>query len=659
MLGTASQAPTRYRNHNGYLLRWDGRSILFDPGEGTQRQLLLAGASSWPIHHICITHFHGDHCLGLPGVLQRMSLDGVPHPIQVLYPASGGDYFHRLRYASVFRDRIDVRPVPVRGNGTVLDDGSLSIVAVRLDHEPETFGWRVEEHAGRRMLPDRLLEAGIRGPAVGHLQRAGSIEVDGRRVALEEVSEHRPGQRMALVMDTGICDAAVELAAGADLVVCEATFSSDDADLARRYRHLTAADAARVARDAGARRLVLTHFSQRYADTRILVDQAAAIFPDVVAAEDLLVVAVPRRHGENAPPVKPVIIDRRRHHLSGGDRADFIRRMPKAELHLHIEGTLEPEMMFDLAARNQVGLPYADVDAVRKAYVFDDLQSFLDIYYAGCAVLMTELDFYELALAYVVRAVAQGVTHAEVFFDPQTHTDRGIPLGTVIGGIARGLEEGSARLGMTWRLIMCFLRHLGADAAMVALDQALPYRQLITAVGLDSSEQGHPPAAFEAVFERAEQHGMVAVAHAGEEGPPDYIWQALDVLHVRRVDHGVRCWEDQLLVDRLHADRVPLTVCPLSNVRLGVFPDLAHHNLAALLRRGLLVTVNSDDPAYFGGYVADNMEAAAEALGLEDAELLQLARNSYTASFLSGSDRDQHLAELDRFASEQGGRPGG
>jgi adenine deaminase len=354
-----------------------------------------------------------------------------------------------------------------------------------------------------------------------------------------------------------------------------------------------------------------------------------------------------------------VTTDRRRQPLSGGDRADVIRRMPKAELHLHIEGTLEPEMMFDLAARNRVVLPYAGVDDVRRAYVFDDLQSFLDIYYAGCAVLVTELDFYELALAYVVRAAAQGVTHAEVFFDPQTHTDRGIPLGTVIGGITRGLEEGWARLGVTWRLIMCFLRHLGADAAMVALDQALPFRQLITAVGLDSSEQGHPPAAFEAVFRRAEQHGMLAVAHAGEEGPPDYIWQALDVLHVQRIDHGIRCWEDQQLVDRLHADRVPLTVCPLSNVRLGVFPDLAHHNLATLLRRGLLVTVNSDDPAYFGGYVADNMEASAEALGLEDAELLQLARNSFIASFLPQPARNQHLAELDRFAIDRGLLPGG
>ena len=295
VLGTASQAPTRHRNHNGYLLRWEGRSILFDPGEGTQRQLLLAGVSAWPIHHICITHFHGDHCLGLPGVLQRMSLDGVPHPVHVLYPASGADYFHRLRHASVFRDRIDVRPVPVTEDGTVWADGSLSITAMRLDHEPETFGWRVEEPAGRRMLPDRLTRAGVQGEAIGRLQRLGEVEANGRRVLLEEVSQHRAGQRMAFVMDTGICDAAVALAAEADLMVCEATFSSAAAELARRFSHLTAADAARVARDAGARLLVLTHFSQRYPDSQVLVDEATAIFPDVIAAVDLLRVPVPSR----------------------------------------------------------------------------------------------------------------------------------------------------------------------------------------------------------------------------------------------------------------------------------------------------------------------------------------------------------------------------
>jgi adenosine deaminase len=311
-------------------------------------------------------------------------------------------------------------------------------------------------------------------------------------------------------------------------------------------------------------------------------------------------------------------------------------------------------MMFTFAARNGIALPYRDARAVQAAYVFHDLQSFLDIYYAGCAVLVTEQDFYELALAYVTRAATQGVTHAEVFFDPQTHTDRGVPLQSVVTGIARGLEEGRLRLGVTWRMILCFLRHLGADAAMATLEDALPYRHLIIGVGLDSSEQGNPPSKFEAVFERAAREGLLAVAHAGEEGPPEYIWQALDLLHARRIDHGVRCSEDQSLMDRLLSDRVPLTVCPLSNVKLGVFADLAHHNLAALLRRGLVVTVNSDDPAYFGGYVADAMEASAEALGLSREEILQLARNSFTASFLSPADTQARLADIDEFASRAG-----
>ncbi len=295
VLGTASQAPTRHRNHNGYLLRWDGRSILFDPGEGTQRQLLFAGMSAWPIEQICITHFHGDHCLGLPGILQRMALDGVDHPVDVLFPASGAEYFHRLRHASVFHDRLEVRPVPVAAGGRSFDDGILSIVAARLDHEPETFGWRVEEPGGRRMLPDRLEQAGVHGPDIGVLQRRGWVEVDGRRVALVDLSERRVGQTMAFVMDTGISDAAVELASEADLLVCESTFTTQDEGLARRYHHLTAADAARVARDAGARLLVLSHFSQRYPDSRVLLDEAASIFPNVVAAEDLLRVPVPAR----------------------------------------------------------------------------------------------------------------------------------------------------------------------------------------------------------------------------------------------------------------------------------------------------------------------------------------------------------------------------
>ena len=305
ILGTASQAPTRHRNHNGYVLRWDGQSFLFDPGEGTQRQMTLGGISAWPIRHICVTHFHGDHCLGLPGVLQRMSLDGVTHPVDVLFPATGTGYFRKLRRASVFNDRIDVRPLPVAADGTVTTDGPLSIVAVRLEHEPETFGWRIEEAPGRTMLPDRLDAAGVEGEMIGRLQRSGSVEVAGRRVRIEDVSTHRAGQRMSFVMDTGICDAAVDLAADSDLMVCEATFAGEDEHLARRFRHLTAADAARIARDAGARRLVLTHFSQRYPDVRPLLDEAASIFPDVIAGEDLLRVAVPERVRPVGPPPSP------------------------------------------------------------------------------------------------------------------------------------------------------------------------------------------------------------------------------------------------------------------------------------------------------------------------------------------------------------------
>ncbi len=295
VLGTASQSPTRHRNHNGYLLRWDGTSVLFDPGEGTQRQLLLAGESPWSIRHVCVTHFHGDHCLGLPGMLQRLSLDRVPHPVEVLYPASGQAYFDRLRHASAYQDHLDVRPVPVDDDGTVTDGPAFAIGAVRLDHEPETFGWRLVEPDGVRILPGRLADVGVEGPDVGRLLAQGSLARDGVVVRLDQVSEVRPGQRMAFVMDTGMCDAAVELAGGADLVVCEATFATADAGLARRYRHLTAADAGRIARDAGARRLVITHFSQRYPDVSVLADEAAAVFGDVVVAEDLLRVPVPPR----------------------------------------------------------------------------------------------------------------------------------------------------------------------------------------------------------------------------------------------------------------------------------------------------------------------------------------------------------------------------
>jgi len=295
VLGSASQTPTRHRNQNGYLLRFDDRAVLFDPGEGTQRQLLLAGVSASPIHHVCITHFHGDHCLGLPGVLQRMSLDRIDHPVEVLFPASGHVFFDRLRHASSFQDHLDVRPVPVSADGPVTSGTRLGIEAVRLDHDPETFGWRVVEPDGVHMLTERLEARGIRGPDIGRLRSEGELVVDAVRTRLSDVSVARPGQRVALVMDTGLCDAAVELAAGADLVVSEATFATSDVALARRYRHLTAADAARVARDAGARRLVITHFSQRYPDVRVLLDEARAVFDDVVAAEDLARIPVPGR----------------------------------------------------------------------------------------------------------------------------------------------------------------------------------------------------------------------------------------------------------------------------------------------------------------------------------------------------------------------------
>jgi adenine deaminase len=325
--------------------------------------------------------------------------------------------------------------------------------------------------------------------------------------------------------------------------------------------------------------------------------------------------------------------------------------LPKAELHLHIEGTLEPDQAFSMARRNQVDLPHADEEALRRAYVFEDLQSFLDIYYAACSVLVTERDFYDLTWAYLLRAAGQGVRHAEIFFDPQTHTDRGIELGTVVNGITRALEDGDRNLRVTSRLIMCFLRHLSAESAMATLEAALPYRDAIAAVGLDSGEAGNPPEKFRAVYDRARAEGFLAVAHAGEEGPPEYIWQALDLLGVRRIDHGVRCTEDDALVERLVAEQVPLTVCPFSNVKLRVFPDLRQHNFRELLERGVLVTINSDDPAYFGGYVADNYIGTAVALGLTADQMIQVARNSFVASFLPEAERQQHLDAIDAFAT--------
>jgi adenine deaminase len=332
--------------------------------------------------------------------------------------------------------------------------------------------------------------------------------------------------------------------------------------------------------------------------------------------------------------------------------SSFARDLPKAELHLHIEGTLEPELMFELAQRNGVHLPYGSVDELRRAYVFSDLQSFLDIYYAGCAVLRTEQDFYELTWAYLERAAAQGVRHAEIFFDPQTHTDRGLPFETVITGIHRALDEGRDRLRITSGLIMCFLRHLPEDAAQRTLDEALPFRRWLLGVGLDSSEVGHPPSKFRTVYARAREAGLRPVAHAGEEGPPSYIWEALDLLGAQRIDHGVRCAEDPLLVGRLVEERIPLTVCPLSNVKLRVFPVLRQHNLRRLLDLGLLVTVNSDDPAYFGGYVGDNFQASASALDLSREQLVALARNSFTASFLPDDEKHAYLAAVDQFNAQ-------
>jgi adenosine deaminase len=320
--------------------------------------------------------------------------------------------------------------------------------------------------------------------------------------------------------------------------------------------------------------------------------------------------------------------------------------LPKAELHLHIEGTLEPDLMFELARRNGVSLPYADADAVRRAYRFSNLQSFLDVYYRACSVLIHEQDFYELTTAYLTRARSQGVRHVEIFFDPQTHTARGVRFETVVGGIARALTE-ARQLGITSHLIMCFLRDLPVEEAMTTLEQSLAHRDVIFGVGLDSAEVGNPPQKFRYVFEQAAAAGLRVVAHAGEEGPPDYIWQALDVLGAERIDHGVRCLEDRRLVARLEADRVPLTVCPFSNVRLKVVETLEQHPLAKMLEHGLCATVNSDDPAYFGGYVGENLAGVADALQLDEPALVQLARNSFEAAFLDDAARARHLAELD------------
>ena len=331
----------------------------------------------------------------------------------------------------------------------------------------------------------------------------------------------------------------------------------------------------------------------------------------------------------------------------------LLRAMPKAELHLHIEGTLEPELIFALAEKNSVVLAYPNVNALRAAYAFTDLQSFLDIYYAGASVLLVAQDFEDMAVAYFARAAADNVVHAEIFFDPQTHTSRGVSMATVIEGLARGCERARNELGLSSALILCFLRHLSEEDAFATLEEALPFREHFIGIGLDSGERGNPPEKFERVFSRCRELGLHVVAHAGEEGPPAYIWNALDVLKVERIDHGVRCVEDPALMQRLARERVPLTVCPLSNVKLCVFETMAGHNLPALLDAGLCATVNSDDPAYFGGYVNDNyVEAFAALPALGPRHAWQLASNSFEASFASDADKRRwHDALAAAFAA--------
>ncbi len=324
----------------------------------------------------------------------------------------------------------------------------------------------------------------------------------------------------------------------------------------------------------------------------------------------------------------------------------LIRALPKAELHVHIEGTFEPELMFAIAQRNQIEIPYANVEAVRQAYDFHNLQSFLDIYYAGAQVLIQEQDFYDLAWAYFEKCHADHVVHTEMFFDPQTHTARGIAFETVFKGLKRACVDAESKLGISSELIMCFLRHLSEEDAFETLAQALPFKDQIIAVGLDSSELGHPPSKFERVFAAAAEAGFLLVAHAGEEGPADYVWEALDLLKVNRIDHGVRSEEDAKLMQRLIAEQMPLTVCPLSNLKLCVVDNMQQHNIQRMLQQGVCVTVNSDDPSYFGGYMNDNFVAIAQALSLTDAELKQLAINSFTAAFMPAESKAKWIAAV-------------
>ncbi|MBN8552345.1 MAG: adenosine deaminase [Caulobacterales bacterium] len=331
--------------------------------------------------------------------------------------------------------------------------------------------------------------------------------------------------------------------------------------------------------------------------------------------------------------------------------SDYIASLPKAELHLHIEGSLEPELMFEMAGRNKVEIPFDSVEAVRAAYDFSNLQDFLDIYYAGANVLQTEQDFHDLAFAYFQRAEADNVRHAEIFFDPQTHTDRGLPFRVAADGLLSGMAAAEAELGVTSKLILCFLRHLDEDAAFDTLKDAEPWLDRIVGVGLDSSEVGHPPSKFQRVFDRAGEMGLKRVAHAGEEGPPEYVREALDLLHIDRMDHGNRSMEDETLIARLADSQMTLTVCPLSNLKLCVVHDLKDHPVPEMLRRGLHVTLNSDDPAYFGGYANQNYTQLAQAVGLTRDQITQMARNSFEGSFLTPAEKAARIAEVEAYAA--------
>lgn len=334
---------------------------------------------------------------------------------------------------------------------------------------------------------------------------------------------------------------------------------------------------------------------------------------------------------------------------------EFIHGIPKAELHLHIEGTFEPELMFEIAGRNNRQLKYQSVAELKNAYDFNNLQEFLDIYYSGADVLLEECDFYDLTWAYLLKIHSQNVLHTELFFDPQTHTSRGIPFKKVISGIHHALEDGRVKLGISSKLILSLLRHYTEDAAFQSLQEALEYREWITAVGLDSSEKGHPPSKFERIFAQARKEGFLTVAHAGEEGPAEYVWEALNLLNVLRIDHGNRSLEDRALVDELVKRKMPLTICPLSNLKLKVILDMTKHPLAEMLENGMMATVNSDDPAYFGGYVNENYLAVAKALNLSKEQIVQLAKNSFTASFLDEKEKQKMIEKVDRFYQDNKG----